>query len=121
MVQSVVVDQVDVPAPLRIATARDEPRRSAYMWGCRAPERYAVPHVLDLRRESGGASTWPSGHGEHRCLGAQLACVEMRVAFSALLECVPTLRMAVRAEEVVLRPEARDTYGVWYLPVAWDA
>ncbi|MFA7764664.1 hypothetical protein [Streptomyces sp. NRRL S-448] len=120
MVQSVVVDHVDVPAPLRIAAARDESRRSAYTWGCRAPERYAVPHVVDLRRESGGASTWPSGHGENRCLGAQLA-VEMRVAFSALLECVPTLRMAVRAEEVVLRPETRDTYGVRYLPVAWDA
>ncbi|MFG2483208.1 hypothetical protein ACGFSI_10685 [Streptomyces virginiae] len=45
----------------------------------------------------------------------------MRVAFSALLECVPALRMAVRAEEVVLRPETGDTYGVRYLPVAWDA
>lgn len=121
MVQSVVVDHVHVPSPLRIASARDEPRRFAYTWGCRDPEHYAVPHVLDLRRESGGAGTWSSGHGETGCLGAQLARVEMRVAFSALLECVPTLRMAVPAAEVVLRPETRDICGVRYLPVAWDA
>ncbi|MYU09698.1 cytochrome P450, partial [Streptomyces sp. SID8361] len=35
----------------------------------------------------------------------------------------PTLRLAIPAEEVPLRPEAEiaDVYGVKSLPVTWDA
>ncbi|MET9888553.1 cytochrome P450, partial [Streptomyces sp. NPDC006430] len=59
--------------------------------------------------------------GIHLCLGAQLARVEMRVAFCALLARFPTLRLAVPAEDVALRPETADIYGVKSLPVTWDA
>jgi cytochrome P450 len=55
------------------------------------------------------------------CLGQQLARVEMRVALPALFERFPTLRLAVPAEEVPLRPETADIYGAKSLPVAWDA
>ncbi|MER8046701.1 cytochrome P450 [Streptomyces sp. NPDC094032] len=91
----------------------------SYHTANRDPERYADPHVLDLRRNSGGHLAF--GHGVHLCLGAQLARVEMRVAFSALLRRFPTLRLAVPAEEVALRPETADIYGVKSLPVTWDA
>ncbi|MER5710114.1 cytochrome P450 [Streptomyces sp. NPDC053253] len=90
----------------------------SYNTANRDPERYPDPHALDLGREAGGHLAF--GHGIHLCLGAQLARVEMRVAFTALLGRFPTLRLAVPAEEVVLRPEAADIYGVKSLPVTWD-
>ncbi|MFF6839542.1 cytochrome P450 [Streptomyces tanashiensis] len=91
----------------------------SYNTANRDPERFADPHELDLRRDAGGHLAF--GHGIHLCLGAQLARVEMRVAFAALFKRFPTLRLAVPAEEVALRPETADIYGVKSLPVTWDA
>ncbi|MBT2225201.1 cytochrome P450 [Nonomuraea sp. NEAU-A123] len=84
----------------------------------RDPERFTNPHALDLRRQDGGHLAF--SHGIHQCLGQQLARVEMRVAFTALINRFPTLRLAVPAEEVALRPETADIYGVKSLPVTWD-
>ncbi|MEV4890208.1 cytochrome P450 [Nonomuraea sp. NPDC055795] len=85
----------------------------------RDPARFSDPHILDLRRQDGGHLAF--GHGIHQCLGQQLARVEMRVAFTALVRRFPTLRLAVPAEEVALRPETADIYGVKSLPVTWEA
>ncbi|MDT0448545.1 cytochrome P450 [Streptomyces hesseae] len=90
----------------------------SYNTANRDPERFADPHVLDLSRQDGGHLAF--GHGIHQCLGQQLARVEMRVAFRALFDRFPTLRLAVPAEEVALRPETADIYGVKCLPVTWD-
>ncbi|GGS98021.1 cytochrome P450 [Planobispora rosea] len=90
----------------------------SYSTANRDPERFADPHVLDLSRQDGGHLAF--GHGIHQCLGQQLARVEMRVALPALINRFPTLRLAVPAEEVVLRPETADIYGVKSLPVTWD-
>lgn len=90
----------------------------SYNTANRDPERYPDPHTLDLGRDSGGHLAF--GHGIHLCLGAQLARIEMRVAFSALLGRFPTLRLAVPAEDVALRPETADIYGVKSLPVTWE-
>jgi cytochrome P450 len=90
----------------------------SYNTANRDPERFADPHVLDLHRQDGGHLAF--GHGIHLCLGQQLARVEMRVVFSALLNRFPTLRLAVPAEDVALRPETADIYGVKNLPVTWD-
>ncbi|GAA1243324.1 cytochrome P450 [Pseudonocardia aurantiaca] len=91
---------------------------ASYHTANRDPERFADPHVLDLSRQDGGHLAF--GHGIHQCLGQQLARVEMRVAFPALVNRFPTLRLAVPAEEVGLRPETADIYGVKSLPVTWD-
>jgi cytochrome P450 len=85
----------------------------------RDPDRFTDPHVLDLHRPPTGHLAF--GHGIHLCLGQQLARVELRVAFPALLTRFPTLRLAVPAEEVPLRPETADIHGVKSLPVTWDA
>ncbi|MEU8434495.1 cytochrome P450 [Streptomyces sp. NPDC029216] len=85
----------------------------------RDPHRFADPDVLDLRRPYDGHLAF--SHGIHQCLGQQLARVEMRVAFRALFDRFPTLRLAVPADEVLLRPESADIYGVKSLPVTWDA
>ncbi|WP_413804641.1 cytochrome P450 [Streptomyces sp. OE57] len=91
----------------------------SYNTANRDPERFADPHVLDLHRQDGGHLAF--GHGVHQCLGQQLARVEMRVAFPALLNRFPTLRLAIPAEQVPLRPEIADIHGVKSLPVTWDA
>ncbi|WP_049567650.1 cytochrome P450 [Nonomuraea sp. SBT364] len=90
----------------------------SYNTANRDPERFTDPHALDLRRQEGGHLAF--GHGIHQCLGQQLARVEMRVAFPALLDRFPTLRLAVPADEVALRPETADIFGVKSLPVTWD-
>jgi cytochrome P450 len=57
-------------------------------------------------------------YGIHHCLGAQLARLELRVAFPALLRRFPTLRLAVEPGEIRYR-ERSIVYGVDELPVAW--
>ncbi|WP_214319961.1 cytochrome P450 [Nonomuraea sediminis] len=91
----------------------------SYATANRDPARFTDPHVLDLRRQDGGHLAF--SHGIHQCLGQQLARVELRVALPALLNRFPTLRLAVPSEEVALRPETADIYGVKSLPVTWDA
>jgi cytochrome P450 len=61
------------------------------------------------------ASHLAFGHGIHRCVGAPLAQMEMRIAFPALLRRFPGLRVA---GEVPFRKLA-IVYGVEKLPVAW--
>ncbi|MFI6814199.1 cytochrome P450 [Nonomuraea sp. NPDC050328] len=90
----------------------------SYNTANRDPERFSDPHRLDVRRQEGGHLAF--GHGIHLCLGAQLARVEMRIALPALFDRFPTLRLAVPEEEIALRPEFADIYGVKSLPVAWD-
>ncbi|GAB2483311.1 cytochrome P450 [Nocardiopsis aegyptia] len=84
----------------------------------RDPEHFPEPDALDLRRRNGGHLAF--SHGIHQCLGQQLARVELRVALPALFDRFPTLRLAVPADEVEVRPEAADIHGVKSLPVTWD-
>ena len=83
----------------------------------RDPERFPDPDALDVRRKATGHLAF--GHGIHQCLGQQLARVELRVAFPALLTRFPTLRLAVPPEEVPIRP-AINVHGIHRLPVTWD-
>jgi cytochrome P450 len=90
----------------------------SYHTANRDPDRFPDPHTLDLHRTAGGHLAF--GHGIHQCLGQQLARVEMRVALPALLSRFPTLRLAIPANQVPLRPETADIHGVKSLPVTWD-
>jgi len=78
--------------------------------------RFAGADRLDLSADAHGHLTF--GHGVHQCLGQQLARIEMRVAYPALLRRFPTLRLAVPPEEVPLRTDM-SIYGVHRLPVTW--
>lgn len=80
-------------------------------------ERFERPDDLDIRR--GGRGQVGFGHGIHVCLGQHLARLEMRIAFTRLLERFPGLRLAVPAEEVPLSGELDVTFAVRELPVAW--
>ncbi|MGC7094794.1 cytochrome P450 [Amycolatopsis lurida] len=56
------------------------------------------------------------GHGVHRCIGAELARMELRAAYPALVRRFPELRMAVPAQELAFR-KVSVVYGVESLPV----
>jgi cytochrome P450 len=78
---------------------------------------YADPDRLDARRTA--SSHLAFGSGVHRCLGAQLARAEMKVGLGTLFRRLPSLRLAVPAEQVEML-NTRIFYGVRSLPVAWD-
>ncbi|AXB42071.1 cytochrome [Amycolatopsis albispora] len=56
------------------------------------------------------------GHGVHRCIGAELARMELRAAYPALVRRFPDLRLAVPAHELEFR-KVSVVYGVESLPV----
>ncbi|MCS7476990.1 cytochrome P450 [Umezawaea endophytica] len=64
----------------------------------RDPQRFADPHVLDVRRPAAGHLAF--GHGVHHCLGAPLARVEALTAFGALLDAFPAMRLAADPEDL---------------------
>ncbi len=78
--------------------------------------RFPAPATLDITRNTSGHMAF--GHGVHQCLGQQLARIELRIGFSALLDRFPGLRLAVPPEEVPLRT-GRGIYGGDALPVTW--
>ncbi|MER7013158.1 cytochrome P450 [Saccharopolyspora sp. NPDC000359] len=82
----------------------------------RDPAQFPDPDVLDVSRRATGHLAF--GHGVHQCVGAQLARIELRVGFGALLRRFPTLRLAVPPEEVEMRHDM-IIYGVRSLPVTW--
>jgi cytochrome P450 len=82
----------------------------------RDPEKFPNPDELDVHRSTAGHVAF--GHGVHQCLGQQLARIEMRVGYPALLTRFPGLRLAVAPEDVPLRTDM-NIYGVHELPVAW--
>ncbi|MGW6934232.1 cytochrome P450 [Lentzea sp. NPDC054927] len=82
----------------------------------RDESQYDDPHELRVDRPRGHHVAF--GHGIHQCLGQQLARVEMTVGFTELLRRLPTLKLAVPADEVPLRTDM-SIYGVHSLPVTW--
>jgi cytochrome P450 len=56
------------------------------------------------------------GYGIHRCIGAELARMELRAAYPALVRRFPRMRLAVEADAVPYR-QTSIVYGVDTLPV----
>ncbi|MEV1171213.1 cytochrome P450 [Nonomuraea sp. NPDC049784] len=83
----------------------------------RDPERFPDPETLDVTKPA-PTGHLAFGHGIHQCLGHQLARTEMRVAFRALFDRFPDLRLADPSEAVPMRSDM-TIYGVRQLPVTW--
>lgn len=81
------------------------------------PGTFPDPVRFDITRE-GAAEHVTFGYGPHRCLGAQLARMELEVAFGSLLAAFPRLRPAVPVEELS-HAEGRLMTGLLELPVTW--
>ncbi|AQS67521.1 cytochrome P450 [Streptomyces pactum] len=82
----------------------------------RDPEVFADGELLDLGREHNPHLAF--GAGIHHCLGAQLARIELQEAFKALLERLPSLRLAVPESELRLK-SASIIRGLESLPITW--
>jgi cytochrome P450 len=82
------------------------------------PRHFENPDTVDVHRRARGQLAF--GHGVHQCLGQQLARIEMRAGFAALLRRFPGLELAVPAGEVKLRTDM-NIYGVHALPVTWTS
>jgi cytochrome P450 len=57
------------------------------------------------------------GYGAHQCIGANLARVEMQVAFATLAQRLPSLQLAVAPSALQFKDS--DIYGMKELPVTW--
>lgn len=82
----------------------------------RDPDFIGSPDELDIGRGAPGHVAF--GHGVHHCLGAPLARMEMRIAFPALLQRFPRLRLAEDFTEVQYR-SFHFIYGLKSLKVTW--
>ncbi len=78
-------------------------------------EFVANPETFDIKRNTRGHLGF--GYGVHQCIGANLARVEMQVAFASLARRLPGLKLAVTPEE--LRFKDANIYGLKELPVTW--
>ncbi|MEU4624488.1 cytochrome P450 [Actinoplanes sp. NPDC023801] len=74
------------------------------------------PDAGDLRLDRTGNPHLAFGHGIHYCLGAPLARLEAQIAFTALLDRFPDLRLAADADELPWRPGTL-LRGLYTLPV----
>lgn len=82
----------------------------------RDPEAYPDPDTIRFDRDAPPNLIF--GGGAHYCLGAHLAKAELTIGLSALLNRLPTLRMAVAREELTFTGgEIIDS--IVALPVAW--
>jgi cytochrome P450 len=106
--EDVTVEGEQVAAGETVVVAVAEANRDA--------GHFSAPDTLDVTRSAVGHVAF--GHGVHQCLGQQLARIEMRIAYSALLERFPSLRLAVPPEQVPMRGDMA-VYGVHRLPVTW--
>lgn len=80
------------------------------------PAAFPDPATVDFRRDARHHLAF--GHGIHVCVGQHLARLELAVALETLLRRVPTLRLAVPADEVPMN-NTSATFGLDSLPVAW--
>ncbi|WP_329171708.1 cytochrome P450 [Streptomyces sp. NBC_01477] len=82
----------------------------------RDPDQFTDPDRLDVTQ--GGLGHLTFSHGIHQCLGQQLARLELRIGYTALLRRFPGLRLAEAPERIPMRSDM-TVYGVHRLPVAW--
>ena len=78
-------------------------------------EFVANPESFDIGRNTRGHLGF--GYGVHQCIGANLARVEMQIAFATLARRLPALKLAVSPAE--LRFKHANIYGMKELPVSW--
>jgi cytochrome P450 len=80
----------------------------------RDPEHFADPDRLDITAPTQGHVAF--GHGEHQCLGQNLARAVLRIALPALFERFPGLRAVDALDDIPLKTDMLH-YGVHELRV----
>ncbi|GAB2813923.1 cytochrome P450 [Lentzea nigeriaca] len=80
----------------------------------RDPSVYANPD--EIRPERAAGQHLAFGHGAHRCIGAELAKMELRIAYPALARRFPEMRLAVDPGALSFR-KLSIVYGLHSLPI----
>ncbi|WP_336031967.1 cytochrome P450 [Geodermatophilus sp. FMUSA9-8] len=76
------------------------------------------PDQFDPTRSPDGGGHLAFGHGIHRCVGAELARMELRIVLPALFRRFPDLALAVPEDQLAWR-RLSFVYGVEELPVSF--
>ena len=80
----------------------------------RDPRAYPAGDAIDPSRATGSHLAF--GYGFHRCVGAELAKMELRAAYPALARRFPDLTLALPADELAYHAKS-IVYGVESVPV----
>jgi cytochrome P450 len=80
------------------------------------PTRFADPQRVDITRNDGGHLAF--GYGTRYCIGASLARIELKAAFSQLIPRFPSLHLTVDPATLTTRSDVLAG-GLVELPVAW--
>jgi cytochrome P450 len=75
-----------------------------------------TPEEFDVDRNTRGHLGF--GYGAHRCIGQNLARVEMQIAFVTLARRLPEPRLAISPDALRFKDES-GIYGMKELPVTW--
>ena len=86
----------------------------AHLPGANRDPRSTAGDQIDLDRATGSHLAF--GYGFHRCIGAELARMELRMAFPMLARRFPDLHLAVPTDQLEYRAQS-IVYGVESLPV----
>ncbi|MGM4884398.1 MULTISPECIES: cytochrome P450 [unclassified Rhizobium] len=80
------------------------------------PRHFKDPEVFDIGRDANPHLAF--SYGQHNCIGAALARLELKAVFGSIFQRFPALRLAVAPEELKLRKEI-ITGGFEEMPVIW--
>jgi cytochrome P450 len=80
----------------------------------RDPSVYSAPDDICPERPAGQHLAF--GYGAHRCIGAELAKMELRIAYPALVRRFPEMKLAVEPGDLSFR-KLSIVYGLHSLPV----
>jgi cytochrome P450 len=80
----------------------------------RDPGFVPTPEAFDPTQPAGGHLAF--GHGFHRCVGSELARMELRTAFRAIADRFPDVELACSPDDLTFR-ELSVVYGIESLPV----
>jgi cytochrome P450 len=84
----------------------------------RDPARFPDPDRVDIGRDLSEAALF--GRGPHSCLGAQLARLELTIAYGKLVDELPNLRLACGYDEAPFAPHP-IIRSIASLPLEFDA
>ena len=82
----------------------------------RDPAQFSEPNTLDIRREN--RTHLAFGFGVHACLGATLARLELEIVYTALINRMPNLALAVPIDQLEFKSD-NAVYGLQHLPITW--
>ena len=82
----------------------------------RDPDVFDNAYDFDIER--GARHHVAFGFGAHQCLGQNLARLELQIVIDTLFRRIPTLKLAVPADQLPYKDDA-NVYGLYELPVTW--